>query len=237
MKKNKIISTKNLNFRLLLGAHAHSQLFEALYSDCKIKYVIDNLLANPLVDSCFSKVDIFRGILENSLGQVTQNSSALQLNGGNLGLLAVKIRGQGDYFYSKIGASYNIYKHVNSNSEKSKFLSDALIVPDSTKENPYKAKTINNEKYPRYSDSEYLLLNAFASMNSDKEISGALALFTERIPCESCKGVIINFSRDYPKLLIYVCFSSLGTKKDEYLQEIDRDFQSCGRIKLIRVEF
>lgn len=60
-------------------------------------------------------------------------------------------------------------------------------------------------------DSEYKLLEAFASLlalqsKAPASRSGALVMFTEYAPCDSCRSVVRQFERMFPKIRVSAAF-------------------------------
>lgn len=57
-------------------------------------------------------------------------------------------------------------------------------------------------------DSEYRLLSRLANIlvRSKRKARGTVYLYTERAPCESCKGVIAQFEQMFPMVRVKVSF-------------------------------
>ena len=80
-------------------------------------------------------------------------------------------------------------------------------IPSSPAFDVFDAPNTAGYPIPRASDTEYKILSDIANQLGDNTgARGTIALFTERIPCDSCKAVIWQFSQRYPNIKIDITY-------------------------------
>jgi hypothetical protein len=73
------------------------------------------------------------------------------------------------------------------------------------KVDPDNARIDTPEAYLRDYDTEYKILNDIAShLGDNKNAKGTINLFTERLTCQSCADVILEFRRRYPNITVNI---------------------------------
>jgi len=60
--------------------------------------------------------------------------------------------------------------------------------------------------FPRYSDTEYKILEDLASRLPDSAVSGRVRLYTDLPPCASCRHVMQQFLEAYPRIQLQVLY-------------------------------
>ncbi|MED4454353.1 deaminase domain-containing protein [Metabacillus fastidiosus] len=73
------------------------------------------------------------------------------------------------------------------------------------KVDPDNARVDTPEAYLRDYDTEYKILNDIASqLGNNKYAKGTINLFTERLTCQSCTDVIMDFRKQYPNITVNI---------------------------------
>ncbi|MDO7908886.1 WXG100 family type VII secretion target [Paenibacillus sp. JX-17] len=122
---------------------------------------------------------------------------------GNVGYAEVDIQGinKKEYF---------AHSSVNNATDKGVLPGMSLKPPGepvfkAKKVDPDNARIDTPEAYLRDYDTEYKILNDIASqLGNNKNAKGTINLFTERLTCQSCTDVILDFRREYPNITINV---------------------------------
>lgn len=122
---------------------------------------------------------------------------------GNFGYAEVDIQG----LHKK---EYFAHSSVNKESDKGA-LPGISVKPleepvfQAKKVDPDNARTDTPEAYLRDYDTEYKILNDIASQLGDnKHAQGTINLFTERLTCQSCTDVIMDFRSRYPNITLNI---------------------------------
>lgn len=122
---------------------------------------------------------------------------------GNFGYAEVDIQGinRNEFF---------AHSSVNHTSDKG-VISGISLKPqgkvefNAKKVDPDNARINTPEAYLRDYDTEYKILNNIASLLGDnKDANGTINLFTERLTCQSCSDIILEFRRRYPNITVII---------------------------------
>jgi hypothetical protein len=113
---------------------------------------------------------------------------------GNMAIADVHIKG--------IKSEFVAHSRINKPTDKGADVADfSYLKPEEER----LFKTYQDDKYPRYHDTEAKILEDIASQIKDPNITGTIDLYTELPTCQSCTNIIFEFRRHFPniKLNIY----------------------------------
>lgn len=122
---------------------------------------------------------------------------------GNFGYAEVDIQGinRNEFF---------AHSSVNHTSDKGVMPGISLkpqgkVEFNAKKVDPDNVRINTPEAYLRDYDTEYKILNNIASLLGDnKDATGTINLFTERLTCQSCSDIILEFRRRYPNITVSI---------------------------------
>ncbi|OMD44496.1 hypothetical protein BSK65_29780 [Paenibacillus odorifer] len=130
--------------------------------------------------------------------------------------LPSKLKKSGNFGYAEVDVQginkkgFFAHSSVNEATDKGA-LSDISLKPqgepifNAKKVDPDNARIDTPEAYLRDYDTEYKILNDIASqLGGNKNAEGTINLFTERLTCQSCSDVILDFRREYPNITVNI---------------------------------
>jgi hypothetical protein len=130
--------------------------------------------------------------------------------------LPSKLKKSGNFGYAEVDVQginkkeFFAHSSVNEATDKGA-LSDISLKPqdepifNAKNVDPDNARIDTPEAYLRDYDTEYKILNDIASqLGGNKNAKGTINLFTERLTCQSCSDVILDFRREYPNITVNI---------------------------------
>ncbi|OMP12417.1 hypothetical protein COLO4_03238 [Corchorus olitorius] len=130
--------------------------------------------------------------------------------------LPSKLKKSGNFGYAEVDIQginkkeYFAHSSVNHSTDKGAIPGISLKpegepVFKAKKVDPDNARIDTPEAYLRDYDTEYKILNDISSqLKNNKNAKGTVNLFTERLTCQSCTDVIMDFRREHPNIKVNI---------------------------------
>ncbi|KEO82214.1 hypothetical protein EL26_16310 [Tumebacillus flagellatus] len=176
------------------------------------------------------KVDMIQASGEHTEGYTKSSNQVASPNGEILNVspniinrvkelrsqLPSKLKKSGNFGYAEVDIQgidkKEFFAHSSVNTfEDNGALSGISIKPqdkplfEAKKVDPDNARIDTPEAYLRDYDTEYKILNDIVSkLGNNKDARGTIKLFTERLTCQSCSDIILQFRNMYPNVKLIV---------------------------------